>query len=447
MAAFGSGSPRRNILVLGILLQVCLGTVYAWSYFQQPLVQGFGWQNTQVAWVFSLAICFLGLAAAVGGKLLPRTGPRLLATLGGCLYGLGYLLAALALHVKSLPLLYVGCGAVGGIGLGLGYVTPVATVAKWFPDRKGLATGAVVMGFGIGAIMMSKLLAPLLMSWTGGNMAAAFAWLGVFFTLVAGGVGLGMRNPPVAAGMPVTPVASSVVTPVRGMRRRFLLMWLVFFCNIASGIAIISFQSPLLQDLLIRTDARFESVPQLRALERAEKRGNGTAMAPEQRRSLNELAGRLARIGATLIAFSSIFNGIGRFFWGGLSDRIGRTCAFRWMLGTQVLAFGLLRFVNHPLLFGALVCYILLCYGGGFGVMPSYVLAVFGPARMAAVYGAILTAWSAAGVVGPQVVACVKDRYGANATGISFGISAGLLTAGLLLSLALHDRSPDRAVG
>ncbi|MEI6279850.1 MAG: MFS transporter, partial [Verrucomicrobiae bacterium] len=136
-----AAANRWLIAGMGTLLQLCLGSVYAWSYFQKPLVDAYGWSNTQVAWTFSFAIGFLGVAAAVGGVLLPRFGPRKLAVTGSLLYGLGYLLAAVALQWKSLPLLWLGYGVVGGIGLGLGYVTPVATAAKWFPDKKGLVTG------------------------------------------------------------------------------------------------------------------------------------------------------------------------------------------------------------------------------------------------------------------------------------------------------------------
>ena len=159
---------------MGLLLQLCLGTVYAWSYFQKPLVAAYGCSNSQVAWGFSLAICFVGLAAAWGGLNLERIGPRRLALTGGFLYALGYLITGLAIAGHSLLWLYLGFGVVGGIGLGLGYVAPIATVAKWFPDRKGLVTGMVVMGFGLGALIMAKVIAPVLMAHTGQNLAQVF---------------------------------------------------------------------------------------------------------------------------------------------------------------------------------------------------------------------------------------------------------------------------------
>ncbi|MFA6564459.1 MAG: MFS transporter [Verrucomicrobiia bacterium] len=392
---------RWLIAGLGTLLQLCLGSVYAWSYFQKPLVEGYGWLNTQVAWTFSLAIGFLGLAAAVGGVLLPKLGPRKLAVTGALLYGAGYLLAALALHLKMLALLWIGYGVIGGIGLGLGYVTPVATVAKWFPDKKGLVTGMVVMGFGFGALLMSKVIAPALDALFQNQLPLTFAGAGLIVGVIGLAAAAGLRNPP------DTPPGSVTLDGLAEIRsRQFGLMWLVFFCNIAAGIAIISFQSPLLQDLWKKVNP---------------------AMSPTA----------LAASGATLIAVSSVFNGLGRIFWGGLSDRLGQLTTFRVMLATQVVAFVALMMVGNPWLFGALICYVLLCYGGGFGVMPSFVLNTFGPRLMPVLYGCILTAWSAAGVVGPQVIAWLKDSHAAQASTYAFASGAGLLAVGFLLAMLL----------
>jgi OFA family oxalate/formate antiporter-like MFS transporter len=190
-------------------------------------------------------------------------------------------------------------------------------------------------------------------------------------------------------------------------------MWLVFFCNIAAGIAIIGFQSPLLQDLWKKLDA---------------------SLSPAV----------LASYGATLIAVSSVFNGIGRFFWGGSSDSVGRVISFRNMLATQILAFGCLMLTGNPWLFGALICYVLLCYGGGFGTMPSFVLDTFGNRLMPVIYGCILTAWSAAGVVGPQAVAWLKDHCGTRASTYSFAFGAGLLVIGLMASFCLTSSEREK---
>jgi len=395
---------RWLIAGMGTLLQLCLGSVYAWSYFQKPLVDAYGWSNTQVAWTFSFAIGFLGVAAAVGGVLLPKFGPRKLAVTGSLLYGLGYLLAALALHWKSLPLLWLGYGVVGGIGLGLGYVTPVATAAKWFPDKKGLVTGMVVMGFGFGALLMSKVIAPALDAAFPNQLPKVFAGIGVTVGVIGLAAAVFLRNPPAAAAS----LAAKEKALPQIVSRQFVLMWLIFFCNIVAGIAIISFQSPLLQDLWKKTNP---------------------LLSPAT----------LAAYGATLIAISSVFNGLGRFSWGGLSDRLGQLNTFRLMLATQVIAFVALMFTGNPWVFATLICYILLCYGGGFGVMPSFVLNTFGPALMPVLYGAILTAWSAGGIVGPQVVAWLKDRHGAQASGHAFALGAILLAVGFVLSLLCRN--------
>ena len=258
-------------------------------------------------------------------------------------------------------MLYLGYGVIGGTGLGLGYVTPVATVAKWFPDKKGLATGLVIMGFGFGALLMSKLIAPALYAWSGGNLVTVFLWLGVCFTAATLLGAAWLRDPPPgyapghdapspATGAADDPPAAAAPDPpasVGIVSWRFLAMWIIFFCNIVAGISIISFQSPIFQDLWRRLEP---------------------ALSAET----------LASYGATLIATSALFNGVGRIFWGGFSDRVGRLTAFRWMLASQLAVFLLLVVVGSPWLFGALICYVLLCYGGGFGTMPSFILDVFG---------------------------------------------------------------------
>lgn len=437
---------RWLIAIMGTMLQLFLGTAYAWSYFQKPLSDAFGWSNSMTAWAFCVAIATLGLAAAWGGMNLAKIGPTRLAMIGGALFGIGYLIGALALSMKSPLLLFLGYGVIGGCGLGLGYVTPVATVAKWFPDKKGLATGLVVMGFGLGALIMSKVFAPLLFNYfkTGvelvyanvegklvlqnpealqGILTKLFAALGVIFTVLTVPVGWFLRNPPagyVPAGWTPPVVTASAKTAAFDaltakdciVSGRFFLMWVVFFCNITAGIAIIGFQSPLFQDLWHKVD------PSL-------------------------TAAVLASMGATLIGVTSLFNGIGRFFWAGLSDKIGRSMTFSIMLGSQVIVFLALAFVKNPWVFAVLFCYILLCYGGGFGTMPSFVLDVFGAKLMPVVYGTILTAWSLAGIVGPQMVGIIKDRFPdqADQAGYySFLAATAFVAVGFVITFMLSNK-------
>ena len=417
---------RWLVAIMGTLLQVCLGTVYAWSFFQKPIMAANNWTNSQAAWAFSLTIFFLGLAAAWGGVNLPKFGPRKLAMTGGVLFSCGYLIGAYALSIKSIPLLYAGYGVIGGIGLGLGYVTPVATAAKWFPDKKGFITGMVVMGFGFGALVMSKILAPIFMAKFNNDLTQVFTAIGIIMLVLTLPAGYFLVNPP-AGFVPkgYTPPATSAAAQASQdavtagqclLSGRFIMMWIVFFFNITAGIMFIGFQSPLLQDLI--------------------KKG----MDPATNFSDPKVVAALAASGATLIAISSIFNGVGRFFWGGLSDKIGRVQTFRLILGTQFIVFIALMFTGSPLIFGVLVCYILLCYGGGFGSMPSFVLDVFGPKLMPVMYGTILTAWGCAGIVGPQIVAFLKDNYAKQASQYTFMTASALLLLGLFITFALSNK-------
>jgi OFA family oxalate/formate antiporter-like MFS transporter len=408
--------PNRWVVaVMGTLLQLCLGTVYAWSFFQSLLVKSYRWSYTDTAWAFSLVILTLGISAAWAGVNLPKIGPRKLAMAGGMLFSLSYLLGGLALYLGSIPLFYLGYSVVGGIGIGLGYVTPVSTVAKWFPDKRGLVTGVVVMGFGVGAFVMSKVLAPLLLSSTKGDLVPVFVSLGVFFGIVLLPVTWFLQNPPAELSAPTATAGATAPEPEPATRDyllsgQFLIMWVVFFFNIAAGISVISFQSPLLQEIWGLSDPAVEPAV-------------------------------LASYGATLIAVSSLFNGLGRLLWGTISDRIGRVESFRLMLASQMIVFGVLMTERNPWIFSALVCYILLCFGGGFGTMPSFVMDVFGSRKMSVMYGAMLTAWAGAGVAGPLLVASLKDNYPDRAVIYCFLMGVLFLGSGFVFSfLVTNDK-------
>ncbi len=410
--------PRAVTVLLCTTLQICFGTVYAWSFFQTLLVRQLGWTFTETAIAFSITIFSLGCSAAWAGAMLPRLGPRKLAIIGSVMFAGGYVLAGLALQMDFLPLFYLGYGVIGGAGIGLGYVTPVATAAKWYPDRKGLATGIVVMGFGVGAFLLSIVLAPILIVHTEGDLPMVFAGLGILFALILIPSSYFLSDPPpgyrmTAAGVQSMAQEEEESASVRQCisSREFTIMWLVFFFNIAAGISVISFQSSLLQDVWGLADPTIE---------------------PEV----------LAGYGATLIAVSSLCNGAGRLFWGLLSDRIGRVRVFRILLGSQMIVFGILMTESNPWVFSALVCYVLLCFGGGFATMPSFVLDVFGTRRMSVIYGAILTAWAAAGIFGPVYVGYIKDQYPDRAVIYCFMIGVLILGLGFSFSYLLND---DRA--
>ena len=405
--------PRAMIALLCTLLQTCFGTVYAWSFFQTLLVRQLGWSFTETAWAFSLAIFSLGIAAAWAGTMLPRFGPRKLAVAGSLMFSGGYVLASLALHLDIIELFYLGYGVIGGAGIGFGYVTPVATVAKWFPDHKGLVTGIVVMGFGVGAFLLSKVLAPLLVLQAEGDLALVFLWLGVVFACILLPSSFALSDPPTAVAA-VAAVADgqrsdepdSAAPYLRSSA--FIFMWVVFFFNIAAGISVISFQSELMQEVWGFADPSLE--PAI-----------------------------LVEYGATLIAVSSLCNGVGRLFWGLLSDRIGRVRVFRILLASQMIVFGILMTERNPWIFAALVCYVLLCFGGGFATMPSFVLDVFGTKKMSTIYGTILTAWAAAGICGPLYVGHLKDQYPDRAVMYCFLIGIFMLGLGYVFSYLLND--------
>ena len=407
--------PRALTVLFCTVLQICLGTVYAWSFFQTLLVRQHDWSYTETAIAFSVTIFSLGCSAAWAGAMLPKLGPRKLAIIGSLLFCSGYVLGGIALQIEYLPLFYIGYGVIGGAGIGLGYVTPVATAAKWYPDRKGLATGIVVMGFGVGAFLLSKVLAPILILATEGDLPSVFIWLGVLFAAILLPSSFLLSDPPTgyrvtAAGVQSTVLEEEEPGSVRQClrSREFAIMWLVFFFNIAAGISVISFQSSLLQDVWGLADPTVE---------------------PEV----------LAQYGATLIAVSSLCNGAGRLFWGLLSDRIGRVRVFRILLGSQMIVFGILMTESNPWVFSALVCYVLLCFGGGFATMPSFVLDVFGAKRMSVIYGAMLTAWAAAGIFGPVYVGYIKDQYPDRAVIYCFLIGVLILGLGFSFSYLLND--------
>ncbi len=407
------------------LLQLCLGTVYAWSYFQPLLVEQFRWSNTDTSWAFSLNICCLGLSAAWGGVNLAKIGPRKLAVSGGILFAAGYAMAAVALAVESLPLFYLGYGAVSGIGIGLGYVTPMTTVIKWFPDRRGQLTGIVAMGFGLGAFVLSVMLAPVLMHVLSGNLTLVFAALGAILGSLAVGSATVLKNPPdgylpqgfVAAAKNVSQSESPYARAEEEadlplseylLAGQYAIMWFIFFLNITAGISIISFLSPLYQDIWKLNDPTLERTV-------------------------------LAGYGAALIAISSLFNGVGRIAWGALSERLGRLNTFRVLFATQLVVFGLLMTEHNPWMFAIFVCYVLSCFGGGFAIMPSMVTDVYGTKRMSRLYGIILTAWSVAGVVGPIMVASIKDSYPDRAIIYAFLLNILVLGIAFTFSFLVND--------
>ena len=416
MGEFGASAILRQFVCT--LLHLCFGTVYAWSFFQVLLVRHLDWTFTDTSIAFGITIFSLGISAAWAGMMLPKYGPRKLAFAGSLLFVLGYFIAAWALEHNDFLVFLLGYGFIGGTGLGFGYVTPVATVANWFPNHKGLATGIVTMGFGLGTLLLSKVLAPILLVQTSDDLPQVFLGLGILFAVILIPASFFVVNPPAVereseeAEQSFSSIDLEELDP-KYMKRcigsyEFITMWLIFFFNIAAGISVISFQSPLLQDVWHINDSTIE--PEL-----------------------------LALYGANLIAISSVFNGLGRLFWGVLSDHIGRVMVFRILLASQTMVFGILMTERNPWIFSALVCYVMFCFGGGFATMPSFVLDVFGGRKMSVLYGLILTAWAMAGIVGPLYVGYLKDNYPDRVVIYCFLIGVAFLSCGFVFSILLRN--------
>ncbi len=385
---------RWVVAAAGTALMAVLGAVYSWSLFAQPLADAFGWSARTMTGAFSTAIFFLGVGAIAGGRLQDRHGPRPVALAGAALWALGNLAAGLGTARFGAPWLYLTYGVLGGLGLGLGYVTPVAAVAKWFGVRRGLGTGLVAMGFGLGAFLYNLAMRAL------GPMVGAEA-IGARFTgsgLVFGLLGLAaaslLRDPPATArsGAAGGQAVTEGWPPSRALRTpQFWALWTMLFLNVAAGILFISSAVPLLREL--------------------------TGISSEQ---------AAAVYGAIAVA-----NGLGRLFWGALSDRLGRRLAFGLIYGVQAAVFALVGGVHALPAVTALFALVLLCYGGGFGIMPSLCADWFGTRHLGVNYGWVLSAWGVAGVAGPVFVATVKDLTGSYLGALP--VMAGVLAAAILL--------------
>jgi len=403
----------------GTVLMACLGTVYAWSLFAQPLAAAFGWSTARTTAPFAAAIFFLGIGAILGGRWQDRAGPRPVAIAGALLWGLGNLLAGLGTARFGAAWLVATFGVVGGLGLGLGYVTPVAAVTKWFPDKRGLGSGLVVMGFGLGAFFYATLLKSLpafataaseaaALTRTGGGALSAestavllrtFTFSGVVLLTLGGAAASLVANPPPGLRLPapratgaLAAAAGPDLAPADALRRpQFWALWGMLFLNVTAGILFISNAVPILREL--------------------------TGAAP---------AAAAAAYGAIAVA-----NGLGRFLWGAVSDRIGRRAAYVLIYAIQAVLFLAASRVHALGPASVLFAVVLLCYGGGFGTMPSFVADWFGTRHLGVNYGWILSAWGVAGIAGPLFVATVKDWTGSYAGALPW--IAGMLAGAAIL--------------
>lgn len=395
-------SKRWFLAIAGVVIMLVLGTVYAWSVFVKPIVVAQGWETKVVQRVFMLIIGVIGVSAALGGMLVDKKGPKFVAILGAIFYGVGVLLGGVALRAGSFWFLLFGYGLIAGIGNGLAYVVPIATLIRWFPDKRGMITGLAVMGFGFGAFFIGMIIPGLI---NNVGVANSFFILGAVYlvlTLLASAV---LKNPP-AGWLPkgFTPPATTVSaadsfswTEAKRTRQWYML-WGMLFLNVTAGMGLLSKLSPMAQEVI-----KFAQ-------------------------NIDDPA-KLAVLGGGVLATASIFNGLGRLFWASVSDKIGRRGTYMVMFATQAILYILLPQISSVLVFTIIACYLLACLGGGFAVMPAFAADSFGPAYIGRIYGFLLTAWGAAGVVGGFVFAEFNKQQ-------SLFTAAGLLIVGFIIALA-----------
>ena len=425
------GFSRWLVPPAALAIHLSIGQVYAFSVFKAPLTKALGitqslpqdWSQPEIAWIFSIAIAVLGLSTALFGGWLERVGPRRVMFTAACCFGAGFELAALGVHLHQIWLLYLGYGIIGGIGLGLGYISPVATLVRWFPDRPGMATGLAIMGFGGGAMIGSPLALYLMRHFANphsvgatqammvmGALYFAFMMFGVFTirTPAPGWKPEGWTPKPKPSGMITTHnVAwqSALRTP------QFYLLWLVLCLNTTAGIGIIEQASPMIREMF---------------------NGHVTEAAA-----------------AGFVGILSLFNMGGRFFWSTTSDYIGRKATYAAFFLIGVVLYSLVPSTgaehwNSVPIF-VLICGVLLSmYGGGFSTMPAFVRDLFGARDLSQIYGRLLTAWGVAGVLGPVLVNYIR-RYqldrgvpAAGAYATVLYVMSGMLFVGLICDLLIR---------
>ena len=421
----GPGFNRWLVPPAALCIHLCIGMAYGFSVFWLPLTRAVGitapvacpagmslleklttttcdWDKPLLGWMYTLFFVFLGSSAALFGTWLEKAGPRKAGVVAACCWCGGLVISALGVYLHQLWLLWLGSGVIGGIGLGLGYISPVSTLIKWFPDRRGMASGMAIMGFGGGAMIGSPLADRLMKYFAGpesvGVWQTFLVLAGVYFVFMMVG-SFAYRVPPEGwtptGRAPATPAPTAAVgldaprslTVAQACQtRQFWLLWLVLCLNVSAGIGVIGMASPMLQEIfggrLLGTNIPFEELD----------------------------AGQLGRVAAMAAGFTgllSLFNILGRFFWSSLSDTLGRKttyCLF-FLMGAALYAAvpGVGQSGNIPLFCG-IFCLILSMYGGGFAAIPAYLADLFGTGSVGAIHGRLLTAWSVAGILGPVLV-------------------------------------------
>src|SRR5580704_11209083 len=410
---------RWLIPVAAVAVHICIGSVYAWSTFNRPIKALFpndpSWFSPPYT-TFSTALVLLGLTAAFGGTWVERRGPRVAATAAAILFGSGLILGGIGLALRQSWLVFLGMGVVGGMGCGLGYIAPVSTLVKWFPDRRGMATGMAIMGFGGGAFLAGYLNVYFMNLF---GVAKTVIALGVaYFIIMMVGASV-IRRPP-AGWKPegwTAPVNVDKMITDRNLSRnaaiqtvQFYLLWGILFINVTAGIGILAQASPMMQDLFQKT-----------ALE-----------------------------AAAVVSLISLFNAGGRFFWASFSDFIGRRNTYLLFFVVQVILFLLIPGLagrGEWVIFEAALFVVFTMYGGGFATIPAFLADMFGVDNVGAIHGVLLTAWSAAAIAGPVIITQLSARAKASlAPGASkihiydqpLEVLAAMLAVGFVLTMLVR---------
>lgn len=368
---------RWFIALAAIGLHISIGSVYAWSVLTRPIMADMGFTLSQTTWTFSLAILMLGLSAGFLGSFAEKIGPKKSGLLAMLFWVTGLLGTAYALSIHNLTLLYLFYGIIGGIGLGIGYITPVSTLVKYFPNRPGFATGLAIMGFGFASLIAGPLMQYLVAQV---GLVDTFIILGVIYLVIMGASSLYLKAPQPKHPTRTTKDKSTMYVHTHGMLAndamktwQFRALWWVFFINITCGIGLLSLASPMAQEAI----------------------------------------GMTPTAAASLVGIIGIFNGGRRIAWSTISDYLGRAQTYILFFIIEIVAFYLLAQTNSALTFQTLILLIITCYGGGFSCMPAYLADLYGIRQLSTIHGRILTAWGLAGIAGPMLVSYFHEAgYG-----------------------------------
>lgn len=385
---------RWFIALAAIGIHICIGSVYAWSVLTKPIMQQMGFSLRETTWAFSVAILFLGMSAGFLGNFVERCGPKKSGLTAMTFFVTGMFGTALALSVKSLVLLYLFYGVIGGIGLGIGYITPVSTLVKYFPDKRGFATGLAIMGFGFASLIAGPLMQYLTSAY---GLVENFIFLGCVYMLIMTISSMYLRPP----------VTNKMATEIgKGNRQslsageafhtwQFGALWWIFFINITCGIGLLAVASPMAQDVV--------------------------SMSPVE--------------AASMVGIIGLLNGFGRIFWAMISDYIGRSVTYIAFFIIETIAFMKLSSVGTAVAFQIIVFLIITCYGGGFSCMPAYLSDLFGTKQLSAIHGRILTAWGIAGIVGPLLISYLREMT--ESYTLILQVFAGLFVLNLIIAMIL----------